>query len=78
MDLYRKVRLPRPGRDMKRSALDPAEPLKMLIKSNLPFDERTETFGSERPLDRLNHHVAIPEMNGDSYRLAQSKARQIS
>ena len=42
-----------------------------LITRNLPFDERTETFGSERLagalLDRLTHHVIILEMNGDSY-----------
>ena len=48
-----------------------------LITSNLPFDEWTETFGSERLtgalLDRLTHHVTILEMNGDSYRLAQSR-----
>ena len=51
-----------------------------LITSNLPFDEWTETFGSERLtgalLDRLTHHVNIIEMNGESYRLGQSKARQ--
>ena len=27
-------------------------------------------------LDRLTHHVSILEMNGDSYRLAQSRARK--
>ena len=52
-----------------------------LITSNLPFDEWTETFGSERLtgalLDRLTHHVNILEMNGESYRLGQSKARQV-
>ena len=36
-------------------------------------------FGSERLtgalLDRLTHHVHILEMNGDSYRLNQSKRR---
>ncbi len=41
-----------------------------LITSNLPFDEWTEVFGSERLtgalLDRLTHHVNILEMNGDS------------
>jgi DNA replication protein DnaC len=50
-----------------------------LITSNLPFDEWTETLGSERLtgalLDRITHHVNILEMNGDSYRLAQSRAR---
>ncbi len=51
-----------------------------LITSNLPFDEWIETFGSERLtgalLDRLTHHVNILEMNGDSYRLAQSRGRK--
>jgi len=27
-------------------------------------------------LDRLTHHVNIPEMNGETYRLGQGKARQ--
>ena len=53
-----------------------------LITSNLPFDEWTETFGSERLtgalLDRLTHHVHILEMNGDSYRLKQSKKQRKS
>ena len=48
-----------------------------LVTSNLPFDEWTEVFGSERLtgalLDRLTHHVHILEMNGDSYRLNQSQ-----
>lgn len=51
-----------------------------LITSNLPFDDWTETFGTERPtgalLDRLTHHVNILEMNRESYRLAQSRARK--
>ena len=51
-----------------------------LVSSNLPFDEWTEVFGSERLtgalLDRLTHHVHILEMNGESYRLAHSKKRQ--
>lgn len=51
-----------------------------LITSNLPFDEWTSVFGSERLtgalLDRLTHHVNILEMNGDSYRLASSRKRQ--
>jgi DNA replication protein DnaC len=49
-----------------------------LVTSNLPFEEWTETFGSERLtgalLDRLTHHVSILEMNADSYRLGQSRA----
>ncbi len=52
----------------------------ILITSNLPFDEWTEIFGSERltgaPLDRLTHHVNILEMNGESYRLSQSRSRK--
>ena len=44
-----------------------------LVTSNLPFNEWTEIFGSERLtgalLDRLTHHVHILELNGDSYRL---------
>ena len=51
----------------------------VLITSNLPFDEWTETFGTERLtralLDRLTHHVHILEMNGQSFRLNHSRAR---
>jgi len=51
-----------------------------LITSNLPFEEWTETFGTERLtgalLDRLTHHVNILEMNGESYRLNQSRAKR--
>jgi len=51
-----------------------------LVTSNLPFDEWTEVFGSERLtgalLDRLTHHVHILEMNGDSYRLNQSRRQK--
>ena len=50
-----------------------------IVTSNLPFDEWTGVFASERLtgalLDRLTHHVHILEMNGDSYRLKQSKRR---
>ena len=48
-----------------------------LITSNLPFEEWTETFASERLtgalLDRLTHHVSILEMNGERYRRRQSR-----
>ena len=51
-----------------------------IVTSNLPFDERTGVFVSERLtgalLDRLTHHVHILEMNGDSYQLKQSKRHQ--
>src|ERR1700731_4668375 len=46
----------------------------------LPFEERTTVFGSQRLtgalLDRLTHHDPILELNGESYRLKQSKARR--
>ena len=52
----------------------------IIITSNLPFDEWTETFGTERPtgalLDRLTHHVHILEMNGESYRLKHCRSRR--
>jgi DNA replication protein DnaC len=51
-----------------------------LVTSNLPFQEWTEVLGSERLtgalLDRLTHHVHILEMNGDSYRLKQSRRKR--
>ena len=57
----------------------------ILVTTNLPFYEWTEVFGSERLtgalLDRLNPHVHILDMNGDSYRLRhrpQNAASQVS
>ena len=50
------------------------------MTSNLTFDEWTEVFGSGRLtgalLDRMTHHVHILEMNGDSFRLNQSRGKQ--
>jgi hypothetical protein len=44
------------------------------------IEEWTTVFGSQRLtgalLDRLTHHVHILELNGESYRLKQSKARR--
>jgi DNA replication protein DnaC len=52
----------------------------VIVTSNLPFDEWTSVFGTERLtgalLDRLTHHVHILELNGDSYRLKSSRARR--
>ena len=52
----------------------------VILTSNLPFDEWTEIFGSERLtgalLDRITHHVHILEMNGESYRLKHSKKKK--
>ncbi len=54
--------------------------IKILIALNLPFQEWTEVVGSERLtgalLDRLARHVHILEMNGDSYRLKQSRRKR--
>ena len=51
-----------------------------IVTSNLPFEDWTQTLGSERLtgalLDRLTHHVSILTMNGDSYRLKQSSGRR--
>ncbi|MGE0830954.1 MAG: IS21-like element helper ATPase IstB [Hyphomonadaceae bacterium] len=51
-----------------------------IVTSNLPFEDWTSVFGSERLtgalLDRLTHHVHILEMNGESYRLKTSSARK--
>ena len=41
----------------------------IMVTTNLPFDEWTQVFGSER----LTHHVHILEMNGESYRLRGSR-----
>ena len=49
----------------------------ILVTTNLPFDEWTEVFGSERLtwvlLDRLTHHAHILEMSGECYRLKRSR-----
>ncbi len=51
-----------------------------IVTSNLPFEDWTSVFSSERLtgalLDRLTHHVHILEMNGESYRLKQPKGRK--
>src|SRR5450631_4411034 len=53
-----------------------------MVTSNLPFNEWTEVLGSERLtgalLDRLTHHVHILEMNGESYRLKESKRNRLA
>ena len=45
-----------------------------MVTSNLPFDEWTSVFGSERLtgalLDRLTHHVLIPECRPGAAALA--------
>jgi len=52
----------------------------LIVTSNLPFEEWTGVFGSERLtgalLDRLTHRVHILPIDGESYRLAQSKTRR--
>lgn len=50
----------------------------IVLTTNLPFEEWTSVLASEALthalLDRLTHHVHILQMNGRSYRLAQSLA----
>src|SRR3984893_12739447 len=56
------------------------ERVSTIVTSNLPFEEWTRVFGNQRLtgalLDRLTHHVHILELNGESYRLKQSKTRR--
>jgi len=51
-----------------------------VVTSNLPFEDWTSIFGSERLtgvlLDHLTHHVHILEMNCESFLLRQSKGRR--
>lgn len=52
----------------------------ILVTTNLPFEEWTSVLGSERLtgalLDRLTHRVHILPMEGESYRLAQSRKKR--
>ena len=54
----------------------------ILVTTNMPFDQWTGVFGSERLtgalLDRLTRHVHILEMNGESYRLKRSRENALS
>ncbi len=55
------------------------EKTSLIVTTNLPFEQWDEVLGSERLtgalLDRLTHRVHILEANGESYRLANAKAR---
>ena len=52
----------------------------LIVTTNLPFEQWTEIFGSERLtgalLDRLTHRVHILEANGESYRLKDAKKQR--
>jgi len=56
------------------------ERLSLIVTTNLPFEQWTEVFGSERLtgalLDRLTHRVHILEANGESYRLRDAKKQR--
>ena len=51
-----------------------------IVTSNLPFQEWTSFFASERLtdplLDRITHYVLILEMNGERYRFRQTRSRR--
>ena len=53
-----------------------------LVTTNLPFNEWTEVFGSERLtgalLDQLTHHVHALVINDESYRLKGSRENAAS
>ena len=67
----------RRGAPLRGTSVRDTREVPVLVTTNLPFDEWTEVFGSERLtgalLDRLTHRVHILEMNGESYRLKQSR-----
>ncbi|MHB8637987.1 MAG: IS21-like element helper ATPase IstB [Fimbriimonadaceae bacterium] len=75
------VPLPASGAELLFEVVsDRYEKRSIVLTTNLPFEEWISVLASEplthAMLDRLTHHVHILEMNGKSYRLAQSlKAR---
>lgn len=54
----------------------------IVLTTNLPFEEWISVLASEplthAMLDRLTHHVHILQMNGRSYRLAESLKRNVT
>jgi DNA replication protein DnaC len=54
----------------------------IVLTTNLPFEEWVSVLASEplthAMLDRLTHHVHILQMNGRSYRLAESLKRNVT
>jgi DNA replication protein DnaC len=73
------VPLPQSGAELLFDIVsDRYEKASIVITTNLPFEEWISVLSSEAlthaMLDRLTHHVHILEMNGRSYRLAESLA----
>ena len=72
------VPLSRPARNLLFEVFSQRyEPGSILVTTNLPCDEWTEVFDSERLTGRCwtdcTHHVNILKMNGESYRLKRSR-----
>jgi DNA replication protein DnaC len=77
------VPLPPSGADLLFEIVsDRYERRSIVLTTNLPFEEWNSVLSSEplthAMLDRLTHHVHILEMNGRSYRLAQSLNRNVT
>jgi len=71
------VPLPQAGAELLFDVIsDRYEKASVILTTNLAFEEWISVLNSEAlthaTLDRLTHHVHILEMNGRSYRLAQS------
>jgi len=83
LDVLGFVPLPSSGAELLFDIVsDRYEKASIVITTNLPFEEWISVLSSEplthAMLDRLTHHVHILEMNGRSYRLAESLASRSS
>jgi DNA replication protein DnaC len=77
------VPLPASGAELLFDVVsDRYEKASIVLTTNLPFEEWISVLASEplthAMLDRLTHHVHILQMNGRSYRLAESLKRNVT